>query len=79
MRTGECDVDCGREYEGQVRVEDLASLGQGRAVAVRCGAMRCLVAGRWSLVAGRWSLVARAVCGQHLVDCHDIHCPGRRD
>jgi hypothetical protein len=66
MRTGECDVDCGREYEGQVRVEDLASLGQ-----LRCGAMRCLVAGRW--------LLGRYADGQHLVDCHDIHCPGRRD
>jgi hypothetical protein len=40
-----------------------------------CGAVRC---GAWSLVAGRW-LLGRYADGQHLVDCHDIHCPGRGD
>jgi hypothetical protein len=47
---GECDVDCGREYEGQSPGRGFGCAG---AIAVRCGAMRCLVAGRWLL--GRYA------------------------
>jgi hypothetical protein len=48
MRTGSVMLIVVESTEDKVRVEDLAALGQ-----LRCGAMRCLVAGRWLL--GRYA------------------------